>query len=146
MTFSEQFKDIFNMLCEKIGVVIDWTQDNIIPYLTELFGRFVTYKITTNAIGSVIFFGMLIFGIVGAIYLLKDCNKSKNTRENTTFWEYYYCSGGPTLAGGAMIVAVVICFFIGILGTPIFISELLKWIIVPEFQLVEMISNYLAAT
>lgn len=145
MTFSEQFKDIFNMLCEKIGVVIDWTQDNIIPYLTDFFNRFVTYKITTNAIGSAVFFGMLIFGIVGAIYLLKDYNKCRSTRDNTTFWEYYSNCSSPTPTGCVMLIAVILCFCTGIIGTPISISALLKWIIVPEFQLVEMISNYLAA-
>lgn len=145
MTFSEQFKDIFNMLCEKIGVTIDWTQDNIIPYLTDFFSRFVTYKIITNAIGSVIFFGMLIFGIVGTIYLLKDYNKCKKNRGSTTFWECFCGSSGPTPVGWIMITVVVICSFCGIVGAPISISELLKWIIVPEFQFVEMISDYFAA-
>ena len=27
MTFSEQFKEIFELICEKIGVVIDWSQE-----------------------------------------------------------------------------------------------------------------------
>ena len=62
MTFSEQFKDIFNMLCEKIGVAIDWTQDNIVPYIMELCKRLVVLNIVEEAL-------WLISGIIAIVII-----------------------------------------------------------------------------
>lgn len=48
MTFSDQFIAIVNALCEKIGVVIDWTSQNVIPYIQELCTKFIRYTIITG--------------------------------------------------------------------------------------------------
>ena len=34
--FSEQIIEVLNALCEKFGIAIDWTAENVMPYLTDL--------------------------------------------------------------------------------------------------------------
>ena len=38
VTFSSQFIEIFDHLCQKFGIVIDWTAQNVVPYITALCG------------------------------------------------------------------------------------------------------------
>lgn len=65
MTFSEQFITIMDAVCDKFGIVIDWTAQNVVPYMTELGGRVVKYEIATNImwiiVGCIIFIGTYAF-------------------------------------------------------------------------------------
>jgi len=48
MTFSKQFMEIFNFLTSQFGVAIDWSSDNVVPYIQDFSNRFVKYEITTS--------------------------------------------------------------------------------------------------
>lgn len=61
VTFSSQFIEIFDHLCQKFGVVIDWSAQNVVPYITALCGRMTKYLIFKNVI--------LIFAFIGVFYL-----------------------------------------------------------------------------
>lgn len=54
MQASEQVIEVLNYLCEKIGITIDWTSANIIPYLNELCERYIRYEIATSVVWIVI--------------------------------------------------------------------------------------------
>lgn len=145
MTFSEQFKDIFNMLCEKIGIAIDWTQDNIVPYVMELCKRFVVLNIVEEAL-------WLVSGIVAVViigFLLKkifeDYRKCADTRDDTFWWEAFSDIISPKI--GTIFVFVIggVVLLFGLIAIPCCISELLKWAIVPEVQLIKEITSFISA-
>ena len=48
MTASNQIIAVLDAICEKFGIVIDWTASNIMPYLQDLCKRIVSYKIATS--------------------------------------------------------------------------------------------------
>ena len=48
MTVSDQIIAVMNDLCQKFGIAIDWSQENVIPYLTELAGKYISYEIATS--------------------------------------------------------------------------------------------------
>ena len=54
MSFSSQFIEVIDALCEKFGIAIDWTSQNVVPYLTDLAARIITYEIWTSAAWIVI--------------------------------------------------------------------------------------------
>ena len=54
MSFSSQFIEVLDALCDKIGIAIDWTSQNVVPYATDLAARIVTYEILTSAAWIVI--------------------------------------------------------------------------------------------
>ena len=54
MNFSSQFIEVLDALCEKFGIAVDWTSQNVMPYLTDLAARIITYEIWTSAAWIVI--------------------------------------------------------------------------------------------
>ena len=48
MTVSNQIIAVLDAICEKFGIVIDWTASNIMPDLQDLCKRIVTYEIATS--------------------------------------------------------------------------------------------------
>ena len=49
MSFSSQFIEVLDALCEKFGIAIDWTSQNVMPYVTDLAARIIAYEIWTSA-------------------------------------------------------------------------------------------------
>ena len=48
MTVSQQIIEVIDALCEKFGVAIDWTNQNVIPYLETLCQKFIAFEIVTS--------------------------------------------------------------------------------------------------
>lgn len=48
MSFSSQFIEILDALCERFGIAVDWTSQNVVPYLTDLASRIISYEILTS--------------------------------------------------------------------------------------------------
>lgn len=48
MTISNEIIEVLEYLCAKIGLTIDWTGDNVIPYVTQLCEKFVKWEAYTS--------------------------------------------------------------------------------------------------
>lgn len=63
MALSKQIIEVLDDLCKRFGIAIDWTQENIVPYVQELCGKYIRYEICTSiawcAIAAVILIVML---------------------------------------------------------------------------------------
>lgn len=145
MTFSEQFKDIFNMLCEKIGVAIDWTQENIVPYVMELCKRFVILNIVEEALWLIS--GIIAVVIIGFLSkkIFEDYRKCVSTKEDTFWWESFYSDVSPKIGTIFVFVFGGVTLLFGLIAIPCCISEILKWALVPEVQLIKEITSFISA-
>lgn len=48
MMFSEQFSLILDDLARRFGVAIDWSMDNVVPYMTTLFEHLIHYTLARD--------------------------------------------------------------------------------------------------
>lgn len=55
MTVGQQIIEALDALCQKFGIAINWTSDNILPYVEDLAKNAVRYKLYTSLLYSVIF-------------------------------------------------------------------------------------------
>ena len=60
MTFSEELIKVLEYLGGKIGIAIDWTSANMLPYLQELCEKIVAYEIWTSYAWIAVMWGILI--------------------------------------------------------------------------------------
>ena len=147
MTFSEQFKEVFELICDKIGIAIDWTQENIIPYIMDLCKRYVAYNIVETVLWILFSVALIIGVIIVFRIIVKDRTRCASLKKDTFWWDYYSYSKDAEAGLGAVFGFVFGGVFIifGIITFCIGVPELLKWCFVPEFQIVEKIS-YLIST
>ena len=47
---SDDVIKILDALSEKIGLSIDWTSQNVVPYINQLCRKYVNYEIATSVI------------------------------------------------------------------------------------------------
>jgi hypothetical protein len=48
MKFSQEIINVLDFLCQKFGIAVDWTSENIIPYLQDLGARYISYEVFTS--------------------------------------------------------------------------------------------------
>ena len=140
---SQQIIEVLDYLFEKFDIAVDWTSENVWPYVQELAGKIVTYNIVTNAI--VVVFG-LIASIIACIFLSKLYNDyllCTKEREDTHYFDWMPISKYAVIGDGGWLPLIVGMSFMGTAIITLLFngSELIKWIILPEFQLIEYISN-----
>ena len=125
---SDEIIKVLDNLGEKFGIFIDWSNENITPYLLNLVQRIKTYNIAESVYWICI--GIVLFIIVA--FLLKKLIKWNNSDEYVDDWLY------------ASVFAFLLIFFV--LG-PIFffggISDLIESIYLPEKAILEMIKRSL---
>ena len=63
MTMSDQIIAVMNDLCQKFGIAIDWSQENVLPYITELALKYIRYEVATSVAWIIlsIFISLIIF-------------------------------------------------------------------------------------
>lgn len=48
MEFSKEIITVLDYLCSKFGIAIDWTSQNVMPYLESLCEKYIKYEVFTS--------------------------------------------------------------------------------------------------
>jgi hypothetical protein len=129
---SEEIIKVLDELGKRFGIVIDWSNQNIIPYLQELLKRFICYRNIIACGLIIISIAMTISGVV-MIKFLNKWRKSDNYDED-------YCSDDVTLAAIGYIFSIcIIALGIGLIIGNMF--GIVKNICMPEIVVYEYITN-----
>lgn len=89
MTVSEQIIQVIDVLCAKVGIAIDWTSENVLPYVEVLCEKLVKYEIGTSIARMVIWL-ILSLGSIVVIKKFKPIFKAGLERDKYSFdigWE-----------------------------------------------------------
>lgn len=73
MSISKEIIAIIEVLCHKLGIVVDWTSDTILPQIQNVLEHFIQYEIFSSWfwIGFTLF-----FVVISGILLTVACIKS----------------------------------------------------------------------
>lgn len=155
-------KEAIELLCDKLGMAVDWTAQNVWPQVMEVLQRYRTYSIVDDIIGIII-----CLAVVGAfIYMNKriiedrktlienrglrrkelynDVPEEQRTKPFTTiWWDWYEYSGGAECTGAsiALWVAGGILAVIAIVFLFVDVEDLIKWIFIPEVRWLDVIKS-----
>ena len=131
MSFSKEIIEIFDYLGEKLGIAIDWSSANAVPYLQELCGKYIKWEIATS----------IVWLVIGAILMLLCIPIWKKFKEAYARHEKRWSDDA--------YMGWFICFCCCIVvGTPIVLTQIfdiVKCIYLPELQVYEYI-KYLIET
>ena len=51
---SDEIIKLLDDLGQRFGIAIDWSSENVIPYLQDLMGRYINYEIITSIVWLII--------------------------------------------------------------------------------------------
>lgn len=135
MTVSEQIIQVLDALCEKFGLVVDWTNANIVPYLTELCARVCTYEIASS----------IFWLIFGAVMLISGVFYYRNSWKNPIHWEEYEITK-EQVHGVLSIIFLVVCGIVGIAIICVQTLDIIQAICLPELTIIDKITSLTTST
>ena len=136
---SDQIIKVLEYLGDKLGIAVDWTAENVIPYAEQLFKKYVTLKITCASIGTFIGITLAVTAIILTVKVIKGYTEYINTDEENFWWEYY----GPTAFGFTAIAVAIVCGLLAIFVISCNASSLVTWIIIPEIPFAKEVAALL---
>lgn len=105
---SEEVIKVLDALAEKFGIAIDWTSANVLPYLQQLCGKYVTYEIATSVVWILIGICLLFVGK----YVIEKAKQCWKKYKENTYSNYDYGTIMLGILAGCVIIggiAVILC-------------------------------------
>lgn len=123
---SNEIIKVLDHLCDKFDIAIDWSSNNVMPYLQDLMVRITKYVIYTNILWlviSILIIGATVFALVKII---------KVARESMYDWDFIIAIS--FLIGS---IIIIVFFLTGMYAC----QNLIEVNTVPEKYIIEMIRN-----
>lgn len=117
---SDEIIKILNAVCDKIGIAVDWSNQNIVPYAKDLLHRCNSYLLVHDIFWVALW---LIIRVLAIVCL------TKSIKELNNYNDYDICDWE--------IVALISCIIIGIslIGLVYKAQDLIQSIFLPEMRL-----------
>lgn len=125
---SEEIIKVLDALCDKFGIAIDYTSQNVKPYLQELFVKYTNYEMATSIMWLVISVVALVTGVLIIRWSFKNI---ENYEEGS-------------MGQGFIFVTSIILFFvcvISIIGIFCQATDIIKCCTFPEKMIIEEIQT-----
>lgn len=133
---SEEVIKILDDLSQRFGIAIDWSSQNILPYLQDLMTRLIQYKNIQATIWIVV--SVIMFILVGIILrvALKYIDKYYDRDEYSSVYDEdrALAKGFAWLIAGIFIFAFILVITLNIRG-------LIQNIYLPEATIIEYIKS-----
>jgi len=133
MTVSEQIIQVIDALCEKFGIAINWTSENVIPYIEVLCGKLIAYEIGTSIAWMVI---MILLSIASIVATKKLAPTFKRGLEEQSEWDIVW-----TIATTFAIIGLVILNLATIIVVGVQVMDIIKCANFPEMYIFEYLST-----
>lgn len=140
---SQEIINVMDYICDKLGIAIDWTAENVWPQVMELLGRYRLYSIVKDIMWIVVSIVLIITFVLAIKAIIKGVDKANKTNTENFFADVWIqrdasLSIGSTMIliwGGVIAVAAAICMVHNA-------NDLMKWAIIPEIQILELLQGY----
>ena len=131
MNVSQQIIEVIDNLAQKFGIVIDWGQQNVMPYIQELCSKYIKWEIGTSVIWGVIGVLLITFCIIAIVKCIKGSRSGIDWKSDE----------------GCILECIstigVLCGFVGSGTLLCQIFDVVKCCIFPELQVFEYIQHLL---
>ena len=131
---SQEIIKVLDNLAQKFGIAIDWTSQNILPYLQDLMSRYISlqnaYAVTWIVISTIIL-------IISFIIMFKSINKIKKDSKQIKFYDVL--DDSPSAFWGIICSSFFILIFLIVILCNIF--GLFQNIFTPEITILEYLKT-----
>ena len=119
MTVSSEIIEVLDYLGEKFGIAIDWTSNNVLPYLQALVDKFIKWEIST----SILWIAIATF-VIAMIIVLMNLKTFRKINEDTY---------------GMLWISVIVLIIVSFIVICIQIFDIIECNVFPEKALYDFI-------
>lgn len=138
---DKELCNVIDKIAEKIGVAIDWSSENVMPYIQDIMQRYRTMNIVNNIIVMTVCAIIITICVIIAVKITKGIiNGSQNMVSSIWFDADYDMV--PTFSIATSII-IAISFLISVIMLCDATGELMGWLYVPEVKFLEVLKRFI---
>lgn len=122
-SISNEIIKVLDALCDKFGIVVDWSSENVLPYLNTLIDKCVNYEITTSIY-------WIFIAVIAGGFGIYFCIHGKYIGKKTDWDE-----------GFGIFTIGLICLFASLVIIPCQIHDLIQCFTFPELTVFNQIQQ-----
>lgn len=136
---SDEIIKVLDDLSQRLGIAVDWTSPNMLPYLQMLTRKIVNYRLAMSGASLATGILMLVAAVKLAKVAEKQCHKGMEDKTDWLKDNWYVCSAALCCVGTAF------AGLIGFINVRDAIAEILTCMTFPEKiildQLLQVLKN-----
>ena len=138
---SEEIIKVLDYLGEQLGIIIDWSSENVWPQVMDILGRYRLFELVSTGFWLIMEVIMVFSAFLILKRMAKDYMKIKADQEDNFWWRRCYGDNELTGFGWALFIISLLLGVTSVITIPIDIGEMFKWLIVPEIKYLEMLKG-----
>lgn len=136
---DKELCNVIDKIAEKIGVVVDWANGNVWPYVQNVMERYRTMNIVKNVITMIVCTIIITICVILVIKMIKGIvNGLRN--EVSSIWfdaDYDEVSNFSLVTSVIIIIPLLVSVIVLCVAT----GELIGWIYAPEVKLLGILKG-----
>ena len=136
---DEELCNVIDKIAEKIGVAIDWSSENVMPYIQDIMQRYRTMNIVNNIIVTTVCAIIITICAIGAVKITKGIINGLQNTESSIWFDADFDMVSTFSIATYIIIAIL--FLISGIVLCDAIGELMGWLYVPEVKFLEVLKG-----
>lgn len=132
-SFSTETAKVLDVVSDRLGVAVDWTAENVVPYVEKLFNSLVKYEIATSIAWIAIFIAAIIITSV----LLKVAQKRG-------WFEEADDDEVLSILMTILVIVFVVSIFVGLIVICVQVFDIVMCYTFPEKLILNEIKDFIA--
>lgn len=133
---TDEIIKLLDELAKRFGIAIDWTSENVMPYLEDLCSRFITYNIVVDVFWIIMAFAAVWFEVW---FVKKSFQMFKEDKDNI-FFETTMFGREATVIWGAVAVLSFLVLGITLVSGVTALLEIPKLVFIPEVFMIDWLN------
>lgn len=136
---DKELCNVIDKIAEKTGVVVDWANENVLPYVQNIMERYRTMSIVGNVVAIIVCAIIITICVIVVTKMIKGIvNGLKN--EVSSIWfdaDYNELSKFSIVTSAIIIIPLLVSVIVLCVAT----GELIGWIYAPEVKLLGILKG-----
>ena len=140
---SEEIIKVLDDLADRFGIAVDWTSQNVMPMLQQLFNRMQTYGIAIHTFAIVICAIGIIASVIYFILAYKSYRQCSITMKDNLLHKWHNYQNQAWLSDTGITCMIIASSIFSVSFIAIFYNsvQLIKCIILPELYVLNYITD-----
>lgn len=138
---DKELSNVIDKIAEKIGVAIDWSNENVMPYIQDIMQRYRTMNIVNNIIVMTVCAIIITICVIVAVKMTKGISNSSQNKVSS-IWFDAYCDMESTFSTITCAI-IIISFLLSVVVLCHATEELIGWLYVPEVKFLGVLKGFM---
>ena len=138
---DKELCNVIDKIAEKIGVVIDWTNENVFPFIQDIMQRYRTMSIVGNLVAIIVCAIIITICVIVVTKMIKGIvNGLKN--EVSSIW---FDADYDELSTLSIVTSVIIIIplLVSVIVLCVAAVDLIGWLYVPEVKFLGVLKKFI---